>query len=214
VTLTEYIDALKNRWIAILVSAVVIMAIAASASLVLDRSKTYTSATQLFVTASVAKGNPDLMSQRNAIAQSRTASYVNVIEGSVVEDQVAAKIGEKSLSDDKIVVSVEPGTVVLKVAVTSASAKRAAEIATAYGEVVPAEVERLERIGAEDPQVAVSVIDEAAVAKSSDPVPYPLAWSLAAGLIFGLGLGFSIVIVREVLRRERAEAGAETAGEA
>lgn len=199
-TLSDYVAALKRGWIILLVTTA--LALACAGALVLRKPDVYTSSTELFVAPSLAGGNPDLLAQRNAVAAQRVPSYVNVILGDAVSQRVDEAVG--GIGDASVSVVALPSTVVLQVTVTSAEAQHAADVAQAYAEVVPGVVEELETVNDAPPQVRVTTIDEADV--PSAPGAVSVATPLLAAGILGLGLGFAIVMVREVLRRERVQA--------
>ena len=201
-TLSDYVAALKRGWIIVLVS--VVLALTCAGVLAMRKSEVYTSSTELFVAPALAGGNPDLLAQRNSVATQRVPSYVNVILGDAVANRVDEAV--QGLGDASVSVVALPSTVVLQVTVTSAQAQHAADVARAYAEVVPEVVQELEAVNGAPPQVRITTIDEADVPSSSSKAS--IVPSLVAGGILGLGLGFAIVMVREVLRRERAQAEA------
>jgi len=202
VTLSDYVAALKRGWIIVLVS--VVLALTCAGVLAMRKPEVYTSSTELFVAPALAGGNPDLLAQRNSVATQRVPSYVNVILGDAVANRVDEAV--QGLGDASVSVVALPSTVVLQVTVTSAQAQHAADVARAYAEVVPEVVQELETVNGAPPQVRITTIDEADVPSSSSKAS--IVPSLVAGGILGLGLGFAIVMVREVLRRERAQAEA------
>lgn len=201
-TLSDYVAALKRGWIIVLVS--VVLALTCAGVLAMRKPEVYTSSTELFVAPALAGGNPDLLAQRNSVATQRVPSYVNVILGDAVANRVDEAV--QGLGDASVSVVALPSTVVLQVTVTSAQAQHAADVARAYAEVVPEVVQELETVNGAPPQVRITTIDEADVPSSSSKAS--IVPSLVAGGILGLGLGFAIVMVREVLRRERAQAEA------
>lgn len=199
-TLSEYVDALKRSWIIIV--AFVVVAMAAGAWTVVRQADIYSTNTQLFVApASTDGGNPDLVAQRAAISANRVKSYVAVASGDVVRDQVDEAVG--GIGDAGVAVEVPLDTVILSITVTSADADHAAEVATAYADVVAEVIEEIETPADDGSTVKVTVVDKAdvpsaAAARSIVPV-------LGVAGILGLGLGVTIAVLREVLRRERAE---------
>lgn len=194
-TLTDYVDAVKRGWVIILVT--VVLALAVSAGLVLRKAETYTSAAELLVAPAVT-GSSEVQAAQSAALASRVASYVRVVSGDVVRGQVDEAVG--GIGDAGVSVAVLPGTFVLTLTVTSSDAQHAADVAQAYLDVVPTVIEEVDA----EAQIRVSTIDGAEVPSaptSTSPVP-----TLVAALILGLGLGLTLVILREVLRRERRQA--------
>lgn len=206
--LSDYVQAIKRGWVILLVTLAVALVVAAG--LVLRKTDTYTASTQLFVAAAVTDGDPEQVYQRNLIAAQRVTSYVSVVSGDVVQQRVSEELG--SDVDASVAVSIVPETVIMNIAVTGADADRVAEIARAYAEVVPSVIDEVEEVDESAPQLRVTVIDEADVPGAPDPKTILPTFILAA--ILGLGLGFVLVVAREVLRRERAATTSEAAGPA
>lgn len=205
-TLSEYAAALRRGWIIILVTVAV--ALVCAGGVVLRKADVYSSTTRLFVASAVSNDKPEELYQRNLIAGSRVASYVSVISGNVVEDRVKEELGDTSL-DASVAVAAVPDAVVIQVTASSSDAQRAADVAQAYAKVAPAVIDEIEQVDGGDPQVRLTVIDEAEVPSAPNPVAV-LPTLVAAGIL-GLGLGLTIVVVREILRREREEAEASAA---
>lgn len=206
--LSDYVRAIKRGWVILLVTLAVALLVAAG--VVLRKADTYTASTQLFVAAAVTDGDPEQVYQRNLIAAQRVTSYVSVVSGDVVQQRVSEELG--SDVDASVAVSIVPETVIMNIAVTGADADRVAEIARAYAEVVPSVIDEVEEVDESAPQLRVTVIDEADVPGAPDPKTILPTFILAA--ILGLGLGFVLVVAREVLRRERAATTSEAAGPA
>lgn len=199
-TLSEYVDALKRSWI--IVMTVVVIALAVAAGLVVRQADVYVTSTQLFVSpASTDEGNPDLLAQRAAIAANRVKSYVAVASGDVVRDQVDEVVG--GIGDAGVSVEVPLDTVVLSITVTSADADHAAEVAAAYADVVTDVIEEIETPADGGSTVKLTLVDKADV-PSAPTVRAIVPVFLAAGLV-GLGLGLTIAVLREVVRRERSQ---------
>jgi capsular polysaccharide biosynthesis protein len=198
VTLSEYVDALRRGWIIIVATTVLILA--AGAAHVLRQPDVYTSSTELFVSPDSTGGDPDLVAQRAAIAANRVKSYVPVAQGDVVREQVDEAVD--GLGDASVSVVVPLDTVALSIIVTSADPDNAADVATAYAEVVTDVIEEIETPADGEAQVKVTTIDRADV--PSAPAPIAVFPVLGAAGIFGLGLGVTLAVLREVVRRERS----------
>ena len=202
-TLSEYVAALKRGWVIVLIACVV--SVACAGLLQLRKSPVYSSTTALFVASAVGDQNPEELSERNKILTERVASYVALVGGNVVADRVKQELGDSSI-DPQVTVTSPAGTVVLRITATADNAQEAADVARAYAKVVPSVIKEVENVGDANAEVKVTTIQTAKVPKSSDAssvVP-----SLVAAGILGLGIGFVIVVARETLRRERAEAAA------
>lgn len=197
--LSDYIQAARRGWIIILVTLV--LALAAAAGLIVRKADVYTSSTQLFIASAVPNADPEELYERNLIAAERVKSYVSLATGDVVADRVAEALG--SDLDASVAVSIVPDTVILQITASGADQDRVAEVASAYAEVLPEVIDEVESVEDSPAQVRVTVIDAAEVPSAPDASPSLLIF-VAAGL-FGLGIAFTIVMVREVLRREKAE---------
>lgn len=197
--LSDYVQAIRRGWVIIVVS--VLLALAGAAAVELRKPDVYTASTQLFVASAVPTDDPEELYQRNLIAEQRVGSYVSVISGDVVAGRVAEELG--SDLGASVLVSAVPDTVVLQVTTTGSDPERVAEVARAYAEVAPQVIEEVDQVDGSGSQVRVTVVDVADV--PSAPAPGSPIMLLIAASILGLGVGITIVIVREVLRRENAE---------
>ncbi len=203
-TLTDYLDALRRGWIIVL--ATTALALAAASAMVLRPADVYASSTQLLVSPASAEGDPDLATQRAAVAAERMKSYEAVVSGDVVREQVDESVG--GIGDASAAAAVPLDTLVLTITVTSADPDHAAEVAAAYGDVVTDVIEEIETPGDGDTQVKVTTVDRADVPTA--PTPRTITPILGAAGIVGLGLGATLAVLREVVRRERAQRRAET----
>lgn len=197
--LSDYVQAVRRGWIIILVT--LLLALAGAGFLVARKADIYTSSTQLFVAAAAPSADPEELYQRNLIAAQRVKSYVSLALGDVVASRVAEVIG--SDIEGSVSVSVLPETVILQISVSGADPDRVAEEAGAYAEVLPAVIDEVDSVDDSATQVRVTVIDKADV--PSAPIPSSPGTLFVAAAILGLGLGFTIVMVREVLRRETTD---------
>jgi succinoglycan biosynthesis transport protein ExoP len=202
VTLSDYLTAIKRGWIIILTAFVLAMVCATALVLGRSDSTVYTVSARLYVETVAAAADTGDPSPNLDFTMNRVASYAAVLGGNVVGEQVSESLGGRD--DESVSVSAPVGTVIVEITVTSGKAERAAEVARAYVDIAPSVIEDLDRIRGDQPRVEVTTLDEPGdpvAVPGSSPIPV-----LAAGAVLGLGLGFTIVMVREVLRRERAEA--------
>lgn len=184
-----------------IVIGVFLVALALGGVLALTQSAAYTSTTKVFVATQVESKNPDELLQRNAIAQQRITSYVEVLRGNVFARQVARETGSAFDIKD-VTVSVTPSTSVIDVTVTNASASKAQALAAAYGEAAPATLRDLERSDTGGWQVVATVINKAGKGEPSDARPAAVVVLLAAFL--GLGAGVVAAVSWWAVRRELA----------
>jgi capsular polysaccharide biosynthesis protein len=199
VTLSEYVDAIRRGWIVVV--AAVVLALAAGAASVTRQADVYASSTELFVAPASSDGNPDLLAQRAAVAANRVKSYVPVVSGDLVRNQVDEAVG--GIGDAGVSVVVPLDTVVLSISVTSADPEHAADVAAAYADVASDVIEEIETPDDASSTVKVTTVDAADV--PSAPLGRSVVPVFGAAGILGLGLGLTIAVLRDVLRRERAQ---------
>lgn len=182
-----------------IVVVVFVLALALGALLALTQGARYTSTTKLFVATQVESDDPDELLQRNAIAQQRIVSYVEVINGNVFARQIADEVGRDFEIED-VQVSVRPSTSVIQVSVVDDDADAAQEIAAAYAEAAPAVLRDLERSGEGGWEVVATVVDEADEAEPVEQRSPVLIMLMAAFL--GLVGGAVVAVVWWAVRRE------------
>jgi receptor protein-tyrosine kinase len=198
VTLSDYVTALKRGWVIIL--AALLVMVGAVALVLTMKPDVYKSSVQLYV-ATVSDAAESADPERIDFTVDRLSSYAEVVRGSLVADKVEEQVGDTKDVDASV--KAMDDSVVIRIDVTSSDSRRAYDVAKAYGEVAPAAIESLEKDPAGKPRVQVTVFGEPKLA--SEPVARAWVASLLAAAILGLGLGVTIVLVREVVRRERAE---------
>lgn len=203
-TLTDYLAALRRGWRILLVAFLVAMA--CGTALVVARAQaatTYTTTARLYVeTVEPASGADAARTPGSDFTMNRAASYAGVLGGNVVAAQVADDLG--SSGDETVTVTAPVGTVIIDIVVTSGDPDRALDVAQAYVDLAPSVVEGLDQTAGGEPRVELTTVNEPGKPTAS-PAPSWLPILVAAGVL-GLGLGFTIVMVREVLRRERTQA--------
>lgn len=196
VTLSEYVSALKRGWIFLLL--VLVISLACGVAVVASKPDVYAASARVYVQTVGEDGRSENSSTLDFTAN-RSASYAAVLGGNVAADQVATQLD--GYGDETVTVTAPPGTVIIQISVTSSEAQRAAETANAYADIAPSVIEELDRDEAGRPRVQITTFDVAEVPTA--PVPQARASVLLAFAIIGLGLGSSIVLVREVMRREK-----------
>lgn len=199
VELKDYWHAISDGWKFIV--AAVVAALACGIAYLTTQSTVYTSTTQLYVSALAESEDPEELYQRNAIAAQRVASYVEVLNGDSLADQVAEDLGS-AVSPTGVQVNVVPNTVVLEVSAVDADPDRAREVAAAYAAAAPGVIEQLENREGAGSQVELSVIDEADPGSPSGSRSPTLVLILC--VMLGLGAGVVIASLWWALRRELA----------
>lgn len=182
-----------------IVIVVFVLALGLGALLAFLQEARYTSTTKLFVATQVESDDPDELLQRNAIAQQRIASYVEVINGNVFARGVAEETGSEFEIED-VLVSVRPSTSVIQVSVVDDDADTAKEIATGYADAAPAVLQDLELSDEGGWEVVATVIDQADEAEPVEQRSPVMVVVMAAFL--GLLAGAVLAVVWWAVRRE------------
>lgn len=202
--LRDYLHAIRNgRWVVLVVLG---LTLAVGVAVALSQSGDYTSTSKLYVATQVESEDAGELAQRNQIAQQRVLSYVEVLNGDVVAQQISEESGEEVDPDD-VAVTMIPGTVIIQITVVDADPDRAQRIATAYATAAPDVLRDLEQSDSGGYAVTAEVIDEAQEGERSE-ARSPVTILLLAGLL-GLGAGLTVAILWWVVRRELAT-GAES----
>jgi capsular exopolysaccharide synthesis family protein len=197
VDLRDYAQTLRKRWA--LVALCTLLALGAAAAATLLSAKTYTSSTQLFVSARDQTGAISDAYQGGLFAQQRIKSYAQVADSPGVTDIVAGKLGiaPRELSG-KVSAEAPLDTVLLNITATDKSPRQAQRIAAAVAEVVTTRIPDLETpSGSSDAPVKVTVIKNASL-PGGPSSPRPKV-NLALGLLVGLALGIGAAVLRETL---------------
>jgi capsular exopolysaccharide synthesis family protein len=192
VGLPEYARAARRRWHWILVPA--LLAVALTGVLTAAGSPEHRSSMVLFVITA----GPDDADART----SRLNSYVALLTGPRVAGAVAAELRlplSTRAMQEKIAAEVQPGTDLLVVTATDASARQSQAIVTTATRTLIGLARQLEppRTGASGPAVTVAVAQEAVTVRE----PRGLPRSLALAGLSGLLIGAVAVAVRELRHR-------------
>jgi capsular polysaccharide biosynthesis protein len=202
VELNAYMSAIKAGWKIVLGALVVAVAVAALLSWRVTPS--YASSTSLFVAAENGSENLNELYLRNALSQQRVASYAALAETDSVAAEVSKEVGFP-VSAGAVTSVVLELTLIVQLTVTDGDPERAHAIATGYGEVLPRVVADLEQVGdTSEAPVELTVIDTADLPGA--PTGTPVMRNFVAAVIFGLGAGIGIAVLRYVLVQEKKRA--------
>lgn len=182
-----------------IVIGVFLLAVVLGVVVVLTQRSTYTSSTKVFVATQVESKDPDVLMQRNAIAQQRIPSYIEVLKGNIFAREVMATTGSKFDIKD-VAVTVAPSTSVIDITVSDEDADTARSIASAYSDAAPGVLRELERSESGGWQVVATVISKASKPEATGTRPAVLVLLLAA--LLGLGAGVVSAVTRWAVRRE------------
>ena len=198
VELSEYLDILRRRWLAVVIITLTTLALASAVTLALP--KKYTATTRLFI-AVVGDSVTDLAQGSNFTAK-QMSSYAEVATSPLVLTPVITRLGLQTTPED-LAESVEatvPGvdTVILEIAATDRDPAKAAQIANAVGDELAKAAGGLSPKKANGAQaVSATTIAGAQVPdKASSP---KIPQNLGIGLIVGLLVGLGVAVLRHVL---------------
>jgi capsular exopolysaccharide synthesis family protein len=195
VELQDYWHTIRRRWVLVLGSVVVLVALAAAYTW--SVTPLYSSSTRLFVSTSQADENSAYTG--NLFATQRVASYADLVTSNQLAERVAAELDAEAADlRSKVTAASVPETVLLEISATDPDPELARDIAQAYAEQLQQLVEELETPSGENrPVVQATLIDDAQV--STAPVsPNPVR-NLALAAVLGLLLGVGLAVARELL---------------
>lgn len=196
--LQDYLRIIRKRWMTIVITALVVVGLAALWTV--SQPKRYTSSTRFFV--SVSGADTAALQQGSTFTQQRVKSYAELLKTPRALNPVVEELGDDTTASDlagQITVTTPPETVIVEVAVTDPDPEHAQEIATAIGTTFPEVVSEVERPeGSKKPSpIKVSLVEPASTSKTpTSPVP---TRNLALGLVLGLLLGAGLAMLRHLL---------------
>ena len=196
--LQDFVRLVRNRWITIVVTALIAML--ASVAYILLQTPLYQSSTRLFVSTTSGASTNDLY-QGNRLSQDRVLSYTQLVMGETLAqrtiDRLDLDISARDLKE-KITAKSKVGTVLIDVSVLDDSPVRARDIANALSDEFVVMIRELETPGrGEKPEARVVVEQRASIPEY--PVVPKRARSLAAGIVLGGLLGIGLAVLRELL---------------
>jgi capsular exopolysaccharide synthesis family protein len=194
VTLSGYVQILKERWK--LVLAGLLLGIAVAGLVTWTATPQYAANVIFFVSAQDPEGDAAVAYQGNLMSQQKVKSYTQLLTGARIRQDIE-RSGKATIGSSVISAVAKPDTVLLTATVTDPSAQRAKEIADVVAEVFPGLVAELERPANGGPaNVIVRVVESAALPVS--PVsPEPLTNGIL-GTLLGLLAGVTAALIRNV----------------
>ena len=197
-TLQEYLRALREQWLVILLA--VLVGFGVSAFLHVQRPVEYTASVSLYVSSQIG-GTPQAAYQGAQLSSQVVKTYTSLVSSSRVTNEVARRLRlppTESLAG-RVTAESDLDTVVIDVQARDASPEGAARIADTVGRVFAELVDELEQPSdpALDAPVAIRVIEPAAVPRS--PSSPGLTRSVLPGLVIGLVVGIGVALLRNLL---------------
>ena len=203
--LQRWIDALRRRWVAV----VLLVAVCTAGAIGLSRLATpvYESSAALFFSLQYGSSANDL-AQGSTFTQDQMASYATLVTTPVVLDPVIEQLGLAGDAGDlarRVTATAPDGQVVLTVRVSDTSPERAAATAAAIAteltstveEIAPPVVGAPDSDGADQSSVAVNLVRPATVPEFQSAPNTRM--NAVLGLLLGLVLGGLYVTAREML---------------
>lgn len=200
-TLQDYLRVIRLRWRTLAV--VVVLGLAAAASLFFVRPADYTATTELFV-SSQPGSDPGQAFQGAQLSQQRVQSYAALVTSDRTMRGTIEQLGlsdtPESLADD-ITVAATADTVIIQISATRTSPEAAAQLANTVSSVSVETINELERPAQPGiaPSVVVRTVQDAQLpdGPSSTGLPVTLLLGLIAGALIGVGLA----VLRHTLDR-------------
>jgi tyrosine-protein kinase len=199
VELSEYLDILRRRWLAVLI--IVLTALALASAVTLAMPKKYTATTRLFIAVSGGESVSDL-AQGSTFAEKQMSSYAEVAMSPRVLIPVIAELGLRTTPKDlaesvEATVPVNTG-VILEIAATDPDPTQAAGIANAVGRELATAASELSPQKT-DGTKSVQANTIAAAEVPDKPSSPKILQNLGLGLMLGLLLGLGVAVLRHVL---------------
>lgn len=191
-----YMRVFAKRWKLIAATVLVVVALSAAGTMLM--TKQYSSNVQFFVSTSSSQDSAQL-AQGSTFTQARVKSYTKLVTTPKVLKPIADDLdfpgGPKAMAK-QVTATVPADTVMLNVAITDPSAKRARVIAKHIANDFPKIVDQLETTkGDKNSPVKVTVVDQPTI--PTTPVsPNPVR-NVGLGLILGLLIGIGLAVMRD-----------------
>jgi capsular exopolysaccharide synthesis family protein len=197
-TIREFLQLLRTRWLIICVTIAV--AVLGAVAVTLLTTPRYQASTRLFV-STTAGGSVDAVYTGNRFSQERVASYTELLMGETLAQRTIAKLGLDMSAKElrkSVKATAKVDTVLINVMVTDESPVRARDIADALSDEFVVMVRELET--PEDgtmPDARVVVEQRASIPEA--PVSPKTARNLLGGLALGVLLGIGLAFLRDRL---------------
>lgn len=198
-TVRDYAQLLRRRWL--LIALVTLLGGGLAAALSLSTRKEYSSSVGLFVSASQSSTDVGSIVAVEQLTPERVASYADLASSTNIAAAVVHKLGlnesPESLAS-RVSATVPLNTVVVDLTVTDPSKAQVPQIATALAEQLSATVDKLEApLSGQPSPIKVSLAQSATIPGA--PTTPKTARNILFGLVVGLVLGAGLSILLEVL---------------
>lgn len=198
-TIRDYVQLLRRRWL--LIALVTLVGGGLAAALSLSTEKEYASSVSLFVSASQSPTDAGSVIAAEQLTQERVASYADLANSTNIASAVVRQLGLRETPQSlasRISATVPTNTVVIDLTVTDPSKAEVPRIANAVGQQVSLAVARLETpLSGRPSPIKASVAQSATL--PGGPTKPKTARNILFGLVVGLALGAGLAILLEVL---------------
>jgi len=197
VDLHHYLDILRRRWLSVIITALLILALALVVTLAMP--KQYTATTRLFF--AVAGESVSDLAQGSNFAEKQMSSYAEVATSPVVLEPVIAQLALPQTATElakSVEATVPAGTVILDIAATDENPQRAAQIANAVG----AQLSSVAGSLSPERQDGTKAVQASTIALAQVPkVPSSpsILFNICAGVVLGLLCGVGVAVLRTLL---------------
>jgi len=198
VNLQDLLRLVRNRWLTILVTALIIVLAALAYSVA--QTPLYQASTRLFISTTSGSSASDLY-QGNLYSQGRVLSYTQLVMGETLAQRTIDRLGLDMTAQElkeKVTAKSKPNTVLVDVSVLDASPVQARDIANAMSDEFVQMVRELETPTRGAKPEARVVVEQRASIPAKPLVPKTFR-NLALGIIVGILSGFGIALLRDQL---------------
>ena len=198
-TVRDYAQLLRRRWL--LIAIVTLLCGGIAVALSLSTKREYASSVSLFVSASQSPTDIGSIIAAEQLTQERVSSYADLASSTNIASAVIRQLGlnesPESLAS-RVSATVPTNTVVIDLTVTDPSKALVPQIANAYGVQLSRAVARLEAPLSGQPSPIKASIAQSA-SRPGGPTKPKTARNILFGLVVGLALGVGLAILLEVL---------------
>jgi capsular exopolysaccharide synthesis family protein len=201
VTLPEYLGLFRKRWLVIVASTLLGLALAATITVLTPHE--YSATATLYASARTTSVDSATSAfDLNMLAEERVKSYVPLVTSGTVGQDVANTSNLRTSPGDlakKVTASTLTGTVLLYITATDTSPDFAARLANAYSDSFVRWTARLEQVpdATHPPVVSIQVATPATAPSTASSPPAVLYW--AVGAVLGIAFGVAAALMREAL---------------
>jgi len=194
--LRSFLRLLRNRWLTILLTLLVVVLGAAAVTLL--TTPLYQASTRLFVSTTSGSSVNELY-QGNLFSQQRVLSYTELLKGQTLAQRTIDKLGldvDANTLTSQVTATVKPDTVLIELQVLNKSPVQARDIANTLSDEFVAFSRELETPGNGSPPDARVIVEQRASLPDAPVVPDTIR-NITGGIAVGLLLGVGLAVLRD-----------------